>query len=156
VITALGPDGPLGFSCQSFTSLSLDPPLILISPSRRSTTWPGIRETGRFCVNVLEEGQEALSTRMAASGAAKFTGADWDTTPLGSPRLAGTLAWLDCALTAEYDGGDHTIAVGAVHGLGASPQGRPLLYYRSRYAGLGVAGGVPWGPGGGRKDGEAP
>ncbi|MFD3583765.1 flavin reductase family protein [Streptomyces sp. NPDC058683] len=136
VITALGPDGPLGFSCQSFASLSLDPPLILISPSRNSTTWPKIREIGHFCVNILAEEHEQLSGQMARSGTDKFADVEWDTTPLGAPRLSGTLAWLDCAVTAEYDGGDHTIVVAEVHDLAASPHANPLLYYRSKYAAL--------------------
>jgi 3-hydroxy-9,10-secoandrosta-1,3,5(10)-triene-9,17-dione monooxygenase reductase component len=136
VITALGADGPLGLTCQSFSSLSLDPPLVLFSPARTSTTWPRIREVGRLCVNVLAEGHCELSAAMARSGTDKFAGVRWDTSAHGAPRLEGTVAWLDCVVEAEYDGGDHTIVVAAVHGLSADPSARPLLYYQGRYAAL--------------------
>ena len=136
VITALGPDGPLGLTCQSFSSLSLDPPLVLFSPARTSVTWPRIREAGRLCVNVLAEEHSWLSAAMARSGTDKFAGVGWDASPHGAPRLDGALAWLDCVVAAEHDGGDHTIVVAAVLGLSAGPAARPLLYYRGQYATL--------------------
>jgi flavin reductase (DIM6/NTAB) family NADH-FMN oxidoreductase RutF len=136
VITALGPDGPLGLTCQSFSSLSLDPPLVLFSPARTSTTWPRIREVGRLCVNVLAEGHSGLSAAMARSGTDKFAGVRWGTSAHGAPRLEGAVAWLDCVVEAEHDGGDHTIVVAAVHELSAGPSARPLLYYRGQYATL--------------------
>ncbi|MEU8848980.1 flavin reductase family protein [Streptomyces sp. NPDC048564] len=136
VVAALGPDGPHGLTCQSFASLSLAPPLVLFSPARTSTSWPRIREIGSFCISVLAEGDQQLSTQMARSGTDKFAGVEWNTTPLGAPRLSGAVAWLDCTLHAEYDGGDHTIAVAAVHHLAAQPRLRPLLYYQGRYAAL--------------------
>jgi flavin reductase (DIM6/NTAB) family NADH-FMN oxidoreductase RutF len=136
VITTLGPSGPLGLTCQSFSSLSLDPPLVLFSPARTSTTWPRIREVGRLCVNVLAEEHCALSAAMARSGSDKFAGVSWNASAFGAPRLNGAVAWLDCVIEAEHDGGDHTIVVAAVHGLSAGPAARPLLYYRGRYASL--------------------
>jgi flavin reductase (DIM6/NTAB) family NADH-FMN oxidoreductase RutF len=138
VITALGSDGPLGLTCQSFSSLSLDPPLVLFSPARTSVTWPRIREVGRLCVNVLAEDHTWLSAAMARSGADKFAGVRWDASPHGAPRLDGAVAWLDCALEAEHNGGDHTIVVAAVHALSTGPAVRPLLYYQGRYATLAV------------------
>jgi 3-hydroxy-9,10-secoandrosta-1,3,5(10)-triene-9,17-dione monooxygenase reductase component len=133
VITALGPAGPLGFTCQSFASLSLDPPLVSFAPARSSTTWPGIREVGAFCVNVLAAGHEELSAGFARSGVDKFAGVDWRAAPSGSPVLEGVSAWIDCTLWNEYDGGDHTVVVGLVQDLGADPDRLPLLYYRGRY-----------------------
>jgi 3-hydroxy-9,10-secoandrosta-1,3,5(10)-triene-9,17-dione monooxygenase reductase component len=133
VVTALGPDGPLGFTCQSFASLSLDPPLISFSPARTSTTWPRIRATGAFCVNVLAEDHEEISAGFARSGVDKFAGIAWSAAPSGAPVLEGVTAWIDCGLWREYDGGDHTIAVGHVRDLGADPERLPLLYYRGRY-----------------------
>jgi 3-hydroxy-9,10-secoandrosta-1,3,5(10)-triene-9,17-dione monooxygenase reductase component len=133
VITAVGPAGPLGFTCQSFASLSLDPPLVSFAPARSSTTWPGIREVGAFCVNVLAAGHEELSAGFARSGVDKFAGVDWRTAPSGSPVLEGVSAWIDCTLWNEYDGGDHTVVVGLVQDLGADPDRLPLLYYRGRY-----------------------
>lgn len=135
VVTAAGPAGPLGFTCQSFASLSLDPPLVNFSPARTSTTWPRIRAHGLFCVNVLAADQEDVSGGFARSGASvdKFAGVRWVAGPSGAPVLEGVSAWIDCALWAEYDGGDHTIAVGRVLDLGADPSRPALLYYRGRY-----------------------
>jgi flavin reductase (DIM6/NTAB) family NADH-FMN oxidoreductase RutF len=133
VITAAGPAGPLGFTCQSFASLSLEPPLVSFAPARTSSTWPRIREVGAFCVNVLAAGHEELSVQFARSGADKFAGVDWRAAPSGSPVLDGVSAWIDCTLWNEYDGGDHTVVVGLVQDLGAEPDRLPLLYYRGRY-----------------------
>ena len=133
VITASGPAGPLGFTCQSFASLSLEPPLVSFAAARSSRTWPRIREAGAFCINVLAAGHEDLSAGFARSGADKFAGVAWRPGPFGSPVLDGVSAWIECALWNEYDGGDHTIVVGAVRDLGARPDRLPLLYYRGRY-----------------------
>jgi len=133
VVTAAGNEGPLGFTCQSFTSLSLDPPLVSLAPARTSTTWPRIRAVGAFCVNVLAAEHEDVSAVFARSGVDKFAGVAWTAGPSGAPVLEGVSAWIDCALWAEYDGGDHTIAVGRVRDLGADPAHPPLLYYRGRY-----------------------
>jgi flavin reductase (DIM6/NTAB) family NADH-FMN oxidoreductase RutF len=133
VVTAHG-DEPLGFTCQSFASLSLEPALISFAPARSSTTWPRIREVGTFCVNVLATGHRELSDQFARSGTDKFAGVRWAPSPLGSPLLEGVTAWIDCRLWAEYDGGDHTIVVGEVHDLATDADAHPLLYYRGRYA----------------------
>ncbi len=135
VVTAIGPDGPFGFTCQAFASLSLDPPLVTFAPARTSTTWPRIREVGAFCVNVLAVEHERVSAGFARSGVDKFEGVDWRPSPTsGSPVLDGVSAWADCALYAEHDGGDHTIVVGRVQDLGADPSRLPLLFYRGRYS----------------------
>lgn len=133
VITASGPDGPLGFTCQSFSSLSLEPPLVSFAPARTSSTWPRIREVGAFCVNVLAADHQELSVGFARSGVDRFAGVPWRTGPSGSPLLAGVSAWVDCELRDEFDGGDHTIVVGHVQDLGADPARLPLLFYRGRY-----------------------
>jgi 3-hydroxy-9,10-secoandrosta-1,3,5(10)-triene-9,17-dione monooxygenase reductase component len=133
VVTATG-ERPLGFTCQAFTSLSLEPPLITFSPARTSTTWPQIRDVGRFCINVLAHDQTELSERFARSGGDKFAGLTWAQSPLGSPVLDGVSAWIDCELANEYDGGDHTIVVGAVHALQSNRRRHPLIFYRGRYA----------------------
>ena len=133
VVTADTDDGPIGFTCQSFSSLSLEPPLIAFAPARTSLTWPRLRELGRFCVNVLAEGQGAVSQNFARSGADKFTGVAWRPSPHGSPVLDDVVAWMDGELWAEYDGGDHTIVVARVLDLGAHPDRRPLLFHRGSY-----------------------
>jgi flavin reductase (DIM6/NTAB) family NADH-FMN oxidoreductase RutF len=133
VVTATGQDGPIGFTCQSFASLSLDPPLVTFAPARSSSTWPRIREVGAFCVNVLAADHQELSVGFSRSGVDKFAGVPWQPAPSGAPILDGVSAWIDCALWNEYDGGDHTIAIGLVSDLGADPARLPLLYYRGRY-----------------------
>ena len=133
VVTAVTADGPIGFTCQSFSSLSLDPPLVAFAPARTSRTWPQLREIGRFCVNVLAEGQDAVSQNFARSVPDKFAGVPWTPSVHGSPVLADVVAWIDGQLWAEYDGGDHTIAVARVLDLGAHADRRPLLYHRGSY-----------------------
>jgi flavin reductase (DIM6/NTAB) family NADH-FMN oxidoreductase RutF len=139
VVTALTPDGPAGFTCQSFSSLSLDPPLVAFAPSRTSRTWPRLREIGRFCVNVLAEDQTALSQSFARSGVDKFAGVPWTRSRMGSPVLQDVVAWIDGELWAEYDGGDHTLVVARVLDLGADPARRPLLFHRGAYGLLDVS-----------------
>ncbi len=133
VVTARTADGPIGFTCQSFSSLSLDPPLVAFAPSRASRTWPRLREIGRFCVNVLAEGQDDVSQNFARSGDDKFAGLRWTPSAHGSPVLEDVVAWIDGELWAEYDGGDHSIVVARVLDLGADPERRPLLYHRGSY-----------------------
>ena len=133
VVTAVTDDGPIGFTCQSFSSLSLDPPLVVFAPGRSSRTWPQLRDIGRFCVNVLAEGQDAVSQNFARSGVDKFAGVPWRPSALGSPVLDDVVAWIDAELWAEYDGGDHTLAVARVLDLGADERRRPLLYHRGAY-----------------------
>ncbi|MDO0914032.1 flavin reductase family protein [Streptomyces sp. DT2A-34] len=126
---------PAGFACQSFSSLSLDPPLVAFMVGRTSTTWPRIARAGVFCVNVLSSGQGELCRAFAVSGADKFAGVAYDAAPVsGSPRLAGTLAWIDCTIHAVHTGGDHLIVVGRVEALGASDGDEaPLLFHKGRF-----------------------
>jgi 3-hydroxy-9,10-secoandrosta-1,3,5(10)-triene-9,17-dione monooxygenase reductase component len=133
VVTAVTDDRPIGFTCQAFSSLSLDPPLVVFAPARTSRTWPLLRGIGRFCINVLAEGQDAVSQNFARSGADKFSGVSWRPSLHGSPVLDDVVAWIDGELWAEYDGGDHTLAVARVLDLGADPRRRPLLYHRGAY-----------------------
>ncbi|KAA6219015.1 flavin reductase [Streptomyces filamentosus] len=135
LVTTLDDTGPTGFACQSFASLSLDPPLVAFMVARTSTTWPRIAAAGTFCVNVLGAGQGPLCRAFAVSGADKFAGVDWTPAPAtGAPRLVGVPAWIDCAITAVHTGGDHLIVVGRVEALGAEEEdGEPLLFHRGRF-----------------------
>ncbi|MDL5202203.1 flavin reductase family protein [Streptomyces sp. ALI-76-A] len=133
---ATGPeDGPAGFACQSFSSLSLDPPLIVFMVGRTSATWPRIARAGVFCVNVLGAHQGELCRGFAVSGGDKFAGVRYDAAPAsGSPRLTGALAWIDCTIHAVHTGGDHLIVVGRVDALGAVDEDRPpLLFHKGRF-----------------------
>ncbi|MEU4033343.1 flavin reductase family protein [Streptomyces collinus] len=141
VITApaeAGEDSPAGFACQSFSSLSLDPPLVCFMVGRASATWPRIASAGVFCVNVLSAGQDGLCRAFAVSGADKFAGVAYDAAPVsGAPRLAGAAAWIDCAVHAVHTGGDHLVVVGRVSALGADGAADPLVFHRGRFARLG-------------------
>jgi 3-hydroxy-9,10-secoandrosta-1,3,5(10)-triene-9,17-dione monooxygenase reductase component len=138
VVTGATEAGPAGLTCQSFSSLSLDPPLVLLSTARSSTTWPRIAATGRFAVNVLAADQQALSTRFAVSGGDKFAGQAWRTGALGNPLLDGAIAHVECDIDATHDGGDHVIVVGRVRALEAPglDAALPLVYYGSGYRAL--------------------
>ncbi|OKJ36411.1 flavin reductase family protein [Streptomyces sp. CB01580] len=134
------PGSAAGFACQSFASLSLDPPLVAFMVARTSTTWPRIARAGAFCVNVLGASQEALCRSFAVSGADKFAGVAYEAAPVtGSPLLDGVPAWIDCRIHAVHTGGDHLIVVGRVEALGASgtPNSAdadgPLLFHRGRF-----------------------
>ncbi|MFI9806452.1 flavin reductase family protein [Streptomyces sp. NPDC052301] len=137
VITAPGAEGeqgPAGFACQSFASLSLEPPLVCFMVGRLSTTWPRIARAGVFCVNVLSAEQGELCRGFAVSGADKFAGVAYDAAPVsGSPRLADATAWIDCTVHAVHTGGDHLIVVGRVTALGTDGPGDPLLFHRGRF-----------------------
>jgi 3-hydroxy-9,10-secoandrosta-1,3,5(10)-triene-9,17-dione monooxygenase reductase component len=139
VITALAGDksGPVGFACQSFAAVSLEPPLVLFCPSRASATWPRIERAGHFCANVLTDGQRELSRGFgvsAATGADKFAGLRWSPCSSGAPVLEGALTWIGCAVQAVHEAGDHFVVIGRVTELGACAPDPPLLFYRGRYA----------------------
>jgi len=125
---------PIGFTCQAFTSLSLDPPLISFAVSRASSSRPRILAAGRFCVNILAFDQRGLCARFATPGIDRFAGVDWRPSPGGSPVLDGSLACIDCTVEAEYPGGDHTIVIGHVRGLSHLRDAAPLVYHRGEFA----------------------
>jgi len=134
VITALDGQEPVGFTCQAFTSLSLDPPMISFAVSRSSGTRPRIVAAGRFCINILAFDQRGLCARFAAADIDRFQGVDWRPAPGGSPVLDGAVAWIDCEVAAEYPAGDHTIVLGAVKELACQREAAPLVYHRGQYA----------------------
>ncbi|MDV6014177.1 3-hydroxy-9,10-secoandrosta-1,3,5(10)-triene-9,17-dione monooxygenase reductase subunit [Haloechinothrix sp. LS1_15] len=138
VITGYGPDGPVGFACQSFAALSLDPPLVLFCPGKSSRAWPVIESAGSFAVNVLGESQREVSTVFGSPRADRFAHVDWHRAGSGAPLLDGSLTWIDCAVETVHDAGDHYIVVGRVIELGEISDDRPLLFYRGRYAAIGL------------------
>jgi 3-hydroxy-9,10-secoandrosta-1,3,5(10)-triene-9,17-dione monooxygenase reductase component len=133
IVTGIDGGEPVGLTCQSFTSVSLDPPLIAFAPGKNSSSWPRIRGSGAFCVNVLTEEQEDICRVFATSGADKFRGVGWRPAETGSPVIDDSLAWLDCRIVEEHDAGDHVIVVGRVLELDSRRKGRPLLFYRGGY-----------------------
>ncbi|POX57185.1 monooxygenase [Streptomyces sp. Ru71] len=134
VVTALDGHRPVGMAVQSFSSVSLEPPLVCFCPAHTSTTWPRIRRFGRFAVNVLAADQEELCRRFAVTGGDKFAGTAWRPGGNGAPLLEGALAWIECDLHATLPGGDHTVALGRVTSLTATPADTgALVYFRRTY-----------------------
>ena len=134
VITVAGPDGPQGMTANAVCSLSLDPVLALVCFDNAARTLPVIRDAGRFGVNVLAEGQEALARLFASKlpEREKFAGVAHSLHD-GIPVLEGVLAWVGCELRELLPGGDHTIGIGAVTAAETGPEREPLVWYRGGY-----------------------
>lgn len=139
VVTGCVEGSPAGLTCQSFTALSLDPPLVLFCPAKTSTSWPVVSRADVLCINVLAAGQDSLSNQFARSGTDKFAGVAWRPTPLGAPALDGAAAHLEVRVDTVHDGGDHSIVTCRVESLAAQLDCPPLLYFRSGYRSLALA-----------------
>lgn len=135
IITGVYEGSPAGLTCQSFFSLSLEPPLVAFAPGKSSTSWPAVRESRGICVNILASDQEGLARTFATSGADKFQGVGWDRAANGAPRLEGALGWIDCAIEDVGEAGDHYLVVARVEAL-ETGTGHPLLFYRGGFGGF--------------------
>ena len=136
VVTARDGGEPVGLSCNSFTSVSLDPPLVSFCPAKESETWPRIEPLGRFAVNVLSHDQHDLGRVFARKGVDRFDGVAWRESPLGNPWIEGALAWVDCELHARHEAGDHWIVLGLVRSLEAAGKRGPLVFFRGSFHGF--------------------
>ncbi len=134
VVTSTSGGRPVGMTCQSFSSVSLDPPLVLFCPAKTSRAWPLIQRAGFFCVNLLAHDQLELSNGFARKGADKFAGVPWRPSATGAPLLEGVLGWVDCTVYAVHEAGDHYVVIGRVMDLGVEEAPHPLLFYQGRYA----------------------
>lgn len=144
VITSQMDGEPIGFTCQSFYSVSMSPPLVSFSVMASSASYPRIREAGRFAVNVLSGEQVGISNQFARRGTDKWHGVEWQPSPLGNPIIAGSLHWFDCELHAEHSAGDHLIVIGEVRALSLqdATAAQPLLYFKGQYRNLAAHGKV--------------
>lgn len=134
VVTAVDQGGgPTGMVVGSFTSVSLDPPLVAFFPAKSSSSWPLIERAGKFCVNVLASDQQALCGQFSAKGGDKFSGVSHRVSTNGSPILDGVVAWIDCTLDAVHEAGDHYIVLGRVIALEVDRPGKPLLFFQGAY-----------------------
>lgn len=134
VVTAVSNGEPVGLTCQSFSSVSLEPPLVLFIPAKSSRAWPAIQRSGKFCVNFLGAEQADVSNQMASRGADKYAGIDWTPAPAtGSPVLPGTVGFVDCTIHAVHEAGDHYLVIGRVQHLEVGEAEEPLLFYRGSY-----------------------
>ena len=143
VITSHVDDEPIGFTCQSFYSVSMNPPLVSFSVMSNSASYPKIRQAGRFAVNILSAEQVRISNQFARRGTDKWHGIEWQESPLGNPVIAGSLHWLDCEIHAEHVAGDHLIVIGEVKALDLAKEAvatRPLLYFKGQYCNIATHG----------------
>lgn len=137
VVTGTAGGVPAGLAANAFSSVSLDPPLVLVCMALSSETWPVIRRTGAFAVNVLGEHQEELCRRFGRKAVDRFESTPWETAVTGSPVFPDALAWIDCRIDAEHAAGDHTVVIGRVEALARRPEGgRPLLFFQGSYGRL--------------------
>lgn len=134
-VTTTGPDGlPHGMVVGTFTSVSLDPPLVSFLADRSSQTLRTVLGAGRFCANALAGNQERLSRKLASGpGHERFEGVAWSPSPNGNPVLDGVVAWVDCAVEREVGIGDHLLVVGRVRDLRVESMKTPLLFFRGGY-----------------------
>lgn len=123
---------PHGLTATAFTSVSLEPPLVLVCVDKQADTYPEFEPAGIFAVNFLSLEQRDLSQRFAKHGGDKFNGLAWRPGPLGAPLLDGTIGHVECRIRHWYDGGDHSIMVGEIESADAL-DGEPLLHFRQDY-----------------------
>ena len=133
VVTAIEGGVPAGFAVGSFTSVSLDPPIVSFSASSTSSTLAHVLATGAFCVNVLGADGEELCRRFATRSDDRFAGVGWQPSANGAPRLNDAIAHIDCSVHDSIEVGDHRVVFGAVTELAVHHEGGPLVFYRGGY-----------------------
>lgn len=134
VITGGDVDNPAGFACQSFSSVSLEPPLVLFCVDRQSRSWPRLRDSGRFCANILGEDQQDLCLRFGSRTGQKFDGLDWTWSRWQTPALPSVLARVHAEIASVHTEGDHEVVVGRVVALERlGVRRRPLLFFRGTF-----------------------
>jgi flavin reductase (DIM6/NTAB) family NADH-FMN oxidoreductase RutF/DNA-binding IclR family transcriptional regulator len=140
LITATEPDGTdVGMVVGTFSSVSLDPPLVAFMPDRRSSSWPRIRAAGAFCANILTSAQQDVCRAFARKAEDRFTSSTWSRTTTGSPRLEHAAAWVDCTIENVIQAGDHDIVLGRVTEMGVGDSAAlPLLFLRGGYGSFSI------------------
>lgn len=126
-------DKPVGMAVGSFTSVSLDPPLVAFFPDKVSTTFPTIERSGRFCVSILNAQQQDVCRRLSLKGVDKFANISWTPAGSGAPRIDGAIGWIDCDIDTVHDAGDHYIVVGRVRDLQVETDHSPLIFFQGGY-----------------------
>ena len=140
IVTAMTGDGnPIGLTANSFTSVSIDPPLLLVCIGNAANSAATLRSAPRFAVNVLKTDQQATSNRFAGKGEDRFAQTEWEVGEFATPVICGSLGSFECAAHSVHDGGDHFIMVGRVLKAIFEPQSEPLLYFRGKYRYLEVS-----------------
>lgn len=135
-IAAMVDGRPVGLAASSFTSVSLDPPLVSICVANTSSTWPALRDAPRFGVSILAADQAEVCRQLASRDADRFAGLEWRAMADGEVVLEGSSAWLHCSMYAVYQGGDHDIVVLRIHDLDVDHGIRPLVFHASKFCRL--------------------
>lgn len=133
VVTGIDDEGPVGLTCQSFASVSLDPPLVLFCADHRGSSWPRMQAAGRFCVNVLSEQQTDLCGRFGSRTGRRYEGLDWTLSRWNTPALPHVLLRVHCDIHQVHVAGDHDVVIGRVLELETDSEQRPLLFYRGAF-----------------------
>jgi 3-hydroxy-9,10-secoandrosta-1,3,5(10)-triene-9,17-dione monooxygenase reductase component len=137
IVTGRDEFGPVGLAVQSFCSLSLDPPLVLLCPSLASTSWPRIQATGKLCVNILADHQSEVCQKLGRPGPDKFDGVRHTFSPrLGLPVVDGVVGWLECMVNSVAGGGDHLVVTARVVSLSKPTDATPLMFWRGQFTRL--------------------
>lgn len=133
IITTRDKDGaPFGLTANAFTSLSLNPPLVVVCVDKTAQCYGCFHESKVFAVNFLSEDQEELSRRFATKNSAKFAGLEWYEGSNGAALIEGAMGHIECRIVQTHDGGDHTIMVGEIVSASASGD-RPLIFFKGKY-----------------------
>ncbi|ROS32173.1 flavin reductase family protein [Amycolatopsis thermoflava] len=132
-VCALSEEGPVGMAVSSFTSVSLDPPLLSVCMQNSSSTWPKLRYRPKLGLSVLAEDQAAAGRRLSLKSGDRFAGLDWQVSEDGALFVLGATAWFDCSVHTEVPAGDHTVVLLEVHGLQTKPDVAPLVFHGSRF-----------------------
>ena len=136
-VTAVNNGKPVGMAIGSFTSVSLEPPLVAFLPGKESGSWQEIREAGSFCVNVMGQDQMEVCGVMASRSEDKFADVEWSPARSGSPIISGSIAYIDCDIEMVHDGGDHDIVIGRVLELEVMDSKSPLVFFQGNYGTFG-------------------
>ncbi|MEV5413195.1 flavin reductase family protein [Thermopolyspora sp. NPDC052614] len=135
-LAAMDGDEPVGMAIASFTPVSLAPPLVSVCVQNTSRTWPRLRGRTRVGLSVLAEGHDDVALRLSSKEGDRFAGVDWEATSDGSVFVHGATAVLNCRVYGEIPAGDHVMVLLEVLGLGAQPDGAPLVFHGSRFRSL--------------------
>lgn len=134
VVTGIDGDEPIGFTCQSFSSVSLEPPLVLFCADHRGSAWPRIRNTGRFCVNILSEQQNDLCRRFGSRHGQRYDGLNWTHSRWDTPALPEVLLRVHAEVHNVHQAGDHDVVLGHVLELESDSEARPMVFYRGGFS----------------------
>jgi 3-hydroxy-9,10-secoandrosta-1,3,5(10)-triene-9,17-dione monooxygenase reductase component len=143
IVTTMYEGQPTGMTVGSFTSVSLNPPLVAFFPDKKSTSWPKIAAAAEFCINILSEHQQDLCRAFSMKSETKFESVSYRMSASGLPIIDEVVAWIDCHTYAVHEAGDHYIVIGHVRSLALEQPYIPLLFYRGKYRRIEPAAQVP-------------